>query len=55
MRHAFDSFRLTHVSKPAMVAEKEPGIVTSWDSTLRIGNPGDIVVHYMAFTTAGQQ
>ena len=40
-----------------MVFEKELGVVDSWSSTLRIGNPvrSDLVFQYMAFTTGEQK
>ena len=40
-----------------MVFEKELGIVTSWGSTLRIGNPvrSELVTQYLTFTTGEQK
>ena len=57
LRYAHDSLRLNHVSKLGMVFEKELGVVDSWSSTLRIGNPvrSDLVTQYMAFTTREQK
>ena len=56
-RYAFDSLRSNHISKLAMVFEKELGIVTTWSSTLRIGNPvrSELVDQYLAFTTGEQK
>ena len=53
LRYAHDSLRSNHVSKLGIVFEKELGVVDSWSSTLRIGNPvrSDLVTQYMAFTT----
>ena len=57
LRYAHDSLRSNHVSKLGMVFEKELGVVDSWSSTLRIGNPvrSDLVTQYMAFTTGEQK
>ena len=57
LRYALDSLRSNHVSKHGMVFEKELGVVDSWTSTLRIGNPvrSDLVFQYMAFTTGEQK
>lgn len=57
LRYAFDSLRSNHVSKLAMVFEKELGVMSAWSSTLRIGNPvrSDLVAQYMAFTTGEQK
>ena len=48
---------IDYVSKLGMVFEKELGVVESWSSTLRIGNPvrSDLVFQYMAFTTGEQK
>ena len=57
LRYAFDSLRSNHISKLAMVFEKELGIVTPWSSTLRIGNPvrSELVTQYLTFTTEEQK
>ena len=58
LRYAHDSLRSNHVPKLGMVFEKELGVVDSWSSTLRIGNPvrSDLVFfQYMAFTTGEQR
>ena len=57
LRYTHDSLRSNHVSKLGMVFEKELGVVDSWSSTLRIGNPvrSDLVTQYMAFTTGEQK
>ena len=57
LRYAHDSLRSNHVSKLGMVFEKGLGVVNSWSSTLRIGNPvrSDLVTQGMAFTTGGQK
>ena len=57
LRYAHDSLRSNHVPKLRMVFEKELGVVDSWSSTLRIGNPvrSDLVTQYMAFTTGEQK
>ena len=57
LRYAHDSLRSSHVSKLGMVYEKELGVVDSWSSTLRIGNPvrSDLVTQYMTFTTGEQK
>ena len=57
LRYAHDSLRSNDVSKLGMVFEKELGVVDSWSSTLRIGNPvrSDLVIQYMAFTAREQK
>ena len=57
LRYVHDSLRSNHVSKVGMVFKKELGVVDSWSSTLRIGNPvrSDLATQYMAFTTEEQK
>lgn len=57
LRFAFDSLRTNHISKLAMVYEKELGVVAPWSTALRIGNPvhSDLVSQYLAFTTQEQK
>ena len=57
LRYAFNSLQSNHISKLAMVFEKELRIVTPWSSTLRIGNPvrSELVTQYLTFTTGEQK
>ena len=52
-RYAHESMRTNHVSKVAMVYEKELGITFDWNNVHSTGNPGrsDLVTQYMAFKT----
>ena len=57
MRYAYVSFRTNYVSKLSMFNERDLGITSAWDDTLRVGNPvrSDLVVQYMTFTREKQK
>ena len=56
-RYAHESMRTNHVSKLAMVYEKELGITFDWNNVHKTGNPvrSDLVTQYMAFMTETQK
>ena len=51
-RYAYDSLRTNYVSKLSIFYERDLGITSAWNDTLRVGNPvrSDLVVQYMTFT-----
>ena len=56
-RYAHDSLRTNHVSKLAVVYERDLGITTDWSDALRIGNliRSDLVTQYMTFIREEQK
>lgn len=56
-RYAHESMRTNHVSKLAMVYEKELGVLSDWNNVHKTGNPvrSDLVLQYMAFKTETQK
>lgn len=56
-RYAYESMRTNHVSKLAVVFEKELGVMSDWNPSLKMGNPvrSDLVGQYMAFKTEQQK
>lgn len=56
-RFAYGSMRTNQVSKLAVVFEKELGVASDWNPTLKAGNPvrSDLVGQYMAFKTEQQK
>ena len=56
-RYAYDSLRTNYVSKLSMFYERDLGITSAWNDTLRVGNPvrSDPVVQYMTFTREEQK
>lgn len=56
-RFAHESLRTNHVSKLAMMFEKDAGCTHDWNSQSRTGNPvkSDLVAQYMRFTTKQQK
>ena len=56
-RYAHESMRTNHVSKLAMVYEKELGITFDWNNVHKTGNPvrSDLVTQYMAIKTETQK
>ena len=56
-RFAHESLRTNHVSKLAVVFEKEAGCTHDWNGQSRTGNPvrSELVTQYMRFTTKQQK
>lgn len=56
-RYAHESMRTNHVSKLAVVFEKELGVMSDWNNALKTGNPvrSDLVSQYMAFKIEQQK